>query len=406
MTPVSSETAITWVHSPQFDDRRAAHGILTADLPDAYDCPIRYRRNEHIPAIPAMPVLLPSEERGLFLRYNLLKCRAARARSVCRRNEYVSQALACRNFLVNSNMRLAASVAFKWVDKATAMGDACDTLMRCVDRFHCERGFKFSTYATVAMIRTLRQEWGRQAKRAAPQKPLVGGAMGLPDPGRGTIEAARLADMCEQLQVALAELSEREQRILAMRFGLDGETQRTLGVVGDAFGVTRERARQIQNRAIKKLRLGMDGAQTAPEANTGPRGFRGRSLNGGEGFRGSLAVRHGVWARVTNARRAGSIPAAAVESPRRLKTGRVSRECALLNHGRHVPPFQVRAPLRVRGAQLCTPSGARTVACWELLQRIGVYVNWAYVPGAPLRLPSWPRRHRIPNTATGRLGGT
>jgi RNA polymerase primary sigma factor len=56
----------------------------------------------------------------------------------------------------------------------------------------------------------------------------------------------------------LATLTERENAILALRFGLEDGTPRTLEEVGEHFGVTRERIRQIQEEALKKLRTGME----------------------------------------------------------------------------------------------------------------------------------------------------
>ena len=50
-------------------------------------------------------------------------------------------------------------------------------------------------------------------------------------------------------------LAERERRVIELRFGLNGETPRTLDEVGRAFNVTRERVRQIENHALKKLGL-------------------------------------------------------------------------------------------------------------------------------------------------------
>ena len=58
----------------------------------------------------------------------------------------------------------------------------------------------------------------------------------------------------EVLQEAMAKLAPREQAVLRHRFGLDGDAERTLEDVGREFGVTREAVRQIQNRALKKLR--------------------------------------------------------------------------------------------------------------------------------------------------------
>jgi RNA polymerase primary sigma factor len=62
----------------------------------------------------------------------------------------------------------------------------------------------------------------------------------------------------ELVQEVLAGLTERESKILAMRFGLDDGRPRTLEEVGGHFGVTRERIRQIQEQALKKMRVEME----------------------------------------------------------------------------------------------------------------------------------------------------
>ncbi|MDF3016182.1 MAG: polymerase, sigma 70 subunit, RpoD subfamily, partial [Thermomicrobiales bacterium] len=58
----------------------------------------------------------------------------------------------------------------------------------------------------------------------------------------------------EQMDDVLGTLSDRERQVLAMRFGLDDGRTRTLEEVGKAFGVTRERIRQIEAKALRKLR--------------------------------------------------------------------------------------------------------------------------------------------------------
>ncbi len=67
-------------------------------------------------------------------------------------------------------------------------------------------------------------------------------------------ESAEQALRRDALKQILCSLSPREQRILEMRYGLDGEQPRTLDEVGRAFNVTRERIRQIENQCLKKLR--------------------------------------------------------------------------------------------------------------------------------------------------------
>jgi RNA polymerase primary sigma factor len=65
------------------------------------------------------------------------------------------------------------------------------------------------------------------------------------------VEAGALQDL---IAGALAELTPREERILRMRFGIGGMSEHTLEEVGKTFGVTRERIRQIEAKALEKLR--------------------------------------------------------------------------------------------------------------------------------------------------------
>ena len=67
-------------------------------------------------------------------------------------------------------------------------------------------------------------------------------------------EAAARAMLNEAVNQALSELSERERRVVRLRFGLDDGEMRTLEEVGREFGVTRERIRQIESKTLAKLR--------------------------------------------------------------------------------------------------------------------------------------------------------
>jgi len=67
-------------------------------------------------------------------------------------------------------------------------------------------------------------------------------------------EAASFTMMKEQLLDVLAGLTDREEKVLRLRFGLDDGRQRTLEEVGKEFNVTRERIRQIEAKALRKLR--------------------------------------------------------------------------------------------------------------------------------------------------------
>ena len=71
---------------------------------------------------------------------------------------------------------------------------------------------------------------------------------------RAPAEEASFTLLREQLDEVLKTLTEREQRVLRLRFGLDDGRARTLEEVGQKFGVTRERIRQIEAKTLRKLR--------------------------------------------------------------------------------------------------------------------------------------------------------
>jgi RNA polymerase primary sigma factor len=225
-------------------------------------------------------LLTKDEEQFYFRRMNWLKFRAAAARGkldarrATRRQMQKIEALieeadTVKQLIITANLRLVVSIAKKFVSSELLFEDLVSegnlALMRSVEKFNFALGNRFSTYATYAIQRHFyrlsqrsRKQWNRFVSDDNALHALAA--------------SERDTEMCTSSQIDvlkqtfgrfLEELEPREKQIVVARFGFDGEAPRTFRELGSQMGVCKERIRQIQGRAMDKLRLMAEEASLA-----------------------------------------------------------------------------------------------------------------------------------------------
>jgi len=166
-----------------------------------------------------------------------------------------------RDMIVEQNMGLVWCMISQFgsstLDREEQSSAAMMALLKAVDGFNPWLGFRFSTYACNAIRRSLIL-LARSRSRDRLRFPVDQGDL---------FERSETADTGLELYVDrisrvmsenLGELNDREAKVVAWRFPMDGSPSRTLGEIGSAMGLSKERVRQIQKRALTKLRDVLD----------------------------------------------------------------------------------------------------------------------------------------------------
>lgn len=257
--------------------RKGADAACLAPMPEPETTPRRSKRPADLPAYLAslyeVPLLTREQEAHEFRRYNYLKYKAAKLRdqldpkqpksaTMDDIEELHQQAVETKEFLSRSNLRLVVSIAKKRMSPGHSffelVSDGNISLLKAIEKFDYARGNKFSTYATWAIVknfaRSIPTEYKHQDRFRTSHDELF--AASEEHRANPMLDEAQQAEREKSIRKILRRLDEREQKIVISRFGLDHSREPlTLKELGAEMGVTKERVRQIEVRALNKLRV-------------------------------------------------------------------------------------------------------------------------------------------------------
>jgi len=275
---------LDYIPNASFSDPAQEAAIL-APMPHALEYETKRQAMKVPKDVPAelaplyeVPLLDKDQEAHLFRRMNFLKYKAHQLRERLRKEDGVdptkvnvrvlaeieelqAQSQDVKDQLINANMRLVVNIAKRHAGQTDnffeLLSDGNMSLIRAVEKFDFGRGFKFSTYASWAIMknfaRTIPDEKHRKERFVTGHEEVFEVA---PDVRADEHEALAMQERATTNVNRLLEyLEPRERDIIRMRAGLDDHHKNmTLEEIGREFGITKERVRQLNARAMKKLR--------------------------------------------------------------------------------------------------------------------------------------------------------
>ncbi|MBM84001.1 MAG: RNA polymerase subunit sigma-70 [Planctomycetaceae bacterium] len=226
----------------------------------------------YLASLYSIPLLTREEEAYYFRKMNFLKHKAAKlqeeGRSTGMKSDQMEkiealldQAQEVKNFLIRSNLRLVVSIAKRHIKPNTnffeVVSDGNMSLIRAIEKFDYSKGNKFSTYSTWAIMKNFARSIPAEHTRLDRFRTGIEEVFNNSSDNRANHFHEEIVNQ-EQNQLIMGildHLDDREKDIILFRYGLNTDAEpQTLEQVGNHFGVTKERIRQLEQRALKKMR--------------------------------------------------------------------------------------------------------------------------------------------------------
>jgi RNA polymerase sigma factor (sigma-70 family) len=268
---------VDYIYNAEFDDP-AREPVILAPMPseEEFFGKVKTMRppkdvEAHMAYLYERPLLSREQEAHLFRKMNYLKHKLnkvqaavdpmrARVQDLQEVEALRDAVRTVRDLLIECNQRLVHNLATKHLQSVQNLdelkSDANVSLMRAVEKFDYGRGFKFSTYATWAIMknfaRSIPDENTRRSRYMTGTDELFDSRADIRTDEQEVLATADAAR--DRVNRLLQYLDPRTREVIKMRSGLDGSREMTLEQIGQHFGITKERVRQINVRGMKQLR--------------------------------------------------------------------------------------------------------------------------------------------------------